>query len=258
MPVTWFAHQVPVLPLKLARPTWFDATALCVGSMMPDLMYSFSEYVGVDTHQWGPALALGIPLTVVVATIVRFVVAPVAAHQVPDLEPFRLHSYAVLGRRRPPVVITVVSALLGIVSHIVLDAFTHEGRWGVRWLGYDDLAVRLGGLQLPLARVLQYSGHVLGTIVAVLLLWAIGRRRLLEEWYGSGAVEHARARSFGRRRLLTFWVLTMVGAAAGVAWGATDYIDFIQRVAVGTFAGVIAGSSRTIGFVGRSTASSRR
>ncbi|MGD9998128.1 MAG: DUF4184 family protein, partial [Ilumatobacteraceae bacterium] len=42
MPFTWFAHQVPAIGVKLARPAWVDATALCVGSMIPDVMYSFN------------------------------------------------------------------------------------------------------------------------------------------------------------------------------------------------------------------------
>ena len=60
LPLTWFAHQVPMIGMKLARPKWFDATALCIGSMMP------------------------------------------------DLGSFRLRSYAVLSRRRPPVITTLL------------------------------------------------------------------------------------------------------------------------------------------------------
>ena len=41
MPFTYFAHQAFVLPLKLARPRWFDGTALCIGSMAPDFAYAF-------------------------------------------------------------------------------------------------------------------------------------------------------------------------------------------------------------------------
>lgn len=240
--MTWFAHQAPVLPLKLARPTWFDATALCIGSMMPDLMYSFSSYADIDTHEWTPALVWGLPITVVVSAIVRVVVAPVAAHQVPDLGPFRLHSYAVLAHRRPLLLITIASAAVGIVSHIVLDAFTHEGRWGVRWLGYDDILVEVGSFRHTLASVLQYIGHVLGSAIAVLLLWAIGRRHLLDQWYGADAVEQARAHSYDRAQRITFWTLAAGGAVGGLLWGASDYVDLIQRVAVGAFVGVVAGS----------------
>ena len=242
MPVTWFAHQAPVLPLKMVRPTWFDATALCVGSMTPDLMYSFSSSVDIHTHAWLPAIAYGLPITLVLSTIVRFVVAPVGAHQLPDLGTFRLHSYAVLSRRRPHPLLTAASAIIGIVSHIALDAFTHEGRWGVRWVGYDDVAVRIGGFTKPLATVFQYIGHTLGSLVAVLLLWAIGRRRLLDEWYGPDAVEHARAAIFDRSQRVAFWSLTAAGALGGLLWGANDYVDHIQRVAVATFAGATAGS----------------
>lgn len=61
MPLTLFAHQVPTMGLKMARPRWFDGTALCLGSMAPDLGYAVSAYLHVDTHDWdGMPLVLGL------------------------------------------------------------------------------------------------------------------------------------------------------------------------------------------------------
>jgi hypothetical protein len=242
MPLTWFAHQVPVIGVKMARPRWVDATAMCIGSMVPDVMYSFSAYVDIDTHRW-PAFTYGVPITVAVAMLVRFVVAPIAANQLPDLGDFRLHSYAVLSRRRPRIVMTVVASALGIASHIVIDWFTHPGRPGTRWFGYDDLDIHVAGRTEPLASVFQLVGHTLGSLAGVMLLLLVGRRRLLEQWYGSGAVAESRAWRPSSSQRLTFWLAVVLGTIGGAAWGLSgDSIELIHRTAVGSFVGVVAGS----------------
>jgi hypothetical protein len=234
MPLTWFAHQVPPVGLKLARPRWFDATALCLGSMMPDLMYAFSAYLHIDTHE-GPAFTIGVPLTVVLATLVRLVLAPLAPTQLPDLGILRLRSYGVLSSRRPLLAITVVSAALGVASHVVLDWFTHPGRPGARWLRYDDVDVTIGGHTEPLSGVFQLLGHTVGSAAGVALLAMIGRRRLLERWYGDDAVATARARQPVVGRCIVFWAITGVGLAAGAAWGwRGDRLESIQRPFVGS------------------------
>ena len=85
-------------------------------------------------------------------------------------------------RRRPLLAVTVLCALLGSASHVVIDGFTHNGRWGAEWLGLDqwvvaDLPVRG---ELTAARGLQYLGHVGGSLIGLALFAQIGRRRLLE------------------------------------------------------------------------------
>jgi hypothetical protein len=237
MPLTWFAHQVPVLGVKLARPRWVDATAICVGSMMPDLMYSFSSYVDIDTHAWSSAYAWGLPLTVAVALVVRYVTAPGGACCLPDAGQFRFHSFGVLDRRRPHAAVTLVSASAGIASHVVTDWFTHPGRPGVKLLGYDDVTVTLFGRSEPLAGVLQLIGHSLGSLLGAYLLWRIGRDRLLERWYGAEAVARARQ----RRPLLgggVFWATVVGAGVVGVLWGHQgDRLEQIQRPAVAALGG---------------------
>ena len=244
MPLTWFAHQVPVLGMKLARPRWFDATALCLGSMTPDLMYAFSGYLGVDTHRFPAAFVIGIPLAVVLAAVVRRVLAPVGPACLPDAGRFRLHSFAVLAARRPPVATTVACAAAGIGSHIVIDWFTHPGRPGPRWFGYEDVDIIVFGVTEPLAGFFQIVGHSFGSLVGVWLLAVIGRRRLLDAWYGADVVEAARAWRPSLREQVVFWAATAIGLVAGVAWGwSGERIELIQRTFMGAMGGAVLGSA---------------
>ncbi|MCP4962106.1 MAG: DUF4184 family protein [Actinomycetia bacterium] len=241
MPLTWLAHQTPVVPLKLAKPHLFDATALCVGSMMPDLMYSFSAYVNIDTHRWPSAYTYGVPLAVTVAYAVRFILAPHLAPRLPDLGSMRLRSYAVLADRFPNVVVTMISASLGITSHLLLDTFTHPNGPGVRWLGYADVSIEFAGHTEPLAGVFQLVGHTFGSLFGLWLFWHVGKRRLLERWYGEHAVTAARAIDPAPLARTVVPAYIVVGFALGLWWGWNgEMVELIQRPFVGLLAGSTA------------------
>lgn len=243
MPLTWFAHQVPVLGMKLARPRWFEATALCIGSMTPDIMYAFSGYLRVDTHRLPAAFVLGVPFATVLAIVVRRVLAPVGPACLPDAGQFRLRSYAVLAARRPHIAVTGMCATLGIGSHIVFDWFTHPGRPGPRWFGYDDMGVTAFGATEPLAGVFQLIGHSFGSLVGLALLAVIGRRRLLDVWYGADAVAAVRVWRPSESQRIAFWSTSACGLFLGALWGLSgDLVELIHRLFVGMTVGAILGA----------------
>lgn len=73
-------------------------------------------------------------------------------------------------------VLVAASLVMGVVSHIAWDAFTHEGRWGMRV--FPALAEQWGAL--PGYKWLQYGSGVVGlTVLAVFaLLWLRQREAL--------------------------------------------------------------------------------
>ena len=229
--------------LKLARPRWFDGTALCIGSMGPDLGYAFSSYLQVDTHDWdGMPLVFGLVAVFTVAA--RWVAAATVPAQLPDLGSWRLRSWRVTWRAQPAWWVTASSMLLGIGTHIVLDWFTHPGRPGPRWLGYDDISVTLFGHREPLAGVFQLLGHTAGSLAGLWLLWLIGRRHLLERWYGEAAVATARSVALTLRGRVAFWSIVVASGALGLAWGFDgDRLEFILRPIVATGIGAVAASA---------------
>jgi hypothetical protein len=127
MPATFPSHAAAVLPLKLARPRWFDGVALVVGSTTPDLSYPLHPLgVLLFTHRWTSLLWWTLPVTVVLSAIVRWAAPSVAAH-LPDTA-FALKDYAVLGTSRPRWWITATSAVIGGATHVFWDGFTHPPR----------------------------------------------------------------------------------------------------------------------------------
>src|SRR5262245_49298483 len=117
MPATVPSHQAPVLALKLARPGRFDGVALVVVSAIPDAAYAVTG-LGVDirSHAWHALFWFDVPLTWLLALLIRRAAPYVAAHL-----PGAVRDYGVLATVRHPLVVTLYSALLGALSHQLWD-----------------------------------------------------------------------------------------------------------------------------------------
>lgn len=243
MPLTLFAHQVPTMGLKIARPRWFDGTALCIGSMTPDLAYAISGYVHVDTHWWDGFWALAVPMALLITVIVRSSTANVAAAQLPDLGGFRLWSWRVIHRQQPAWWLTIGCCILGAATHIALDSFTHPGRSAARWLGYDDVDVHLFGRTEPLAGVFQVFGHTVGSLIGLWMLFSIGKQRRLDRWYSVEAVGAVRNFALSVRGRIQFWLTVAAGFCIGLWWGWNgDSAEFTHRPLVATMIAVMIAS----------------
>lgn len=219
VPFTFFAHQAPVLPLKLARPAWFSGTALVVGSMAPDAEYFIrGEPVSALSHTLLGQIVFCLPVALVMVAIVERVLAPTLPLHLPDLGAFHLRDYARLsvGRRGlTPWVTVLASALIGSLSHIAWDGFTHEHGWAVQRLpALDTRPVEVAGYPVPAYKLLQHGSTLVGGLATIAMLFVIGRRRLLLSWRGApqGSVP-----SPTRASHMLIWVLMLLGGAIGAA-----------------------------------------
>jgi hypothetical protein len=248
VPFTFLAHQGPVLPLKLVAPRWFDGTALVIGSALPDLAQAATNELPftVNAHTKAAQLVLW-PVTVAIAVVVKRWVAPVLGPHLPDRPPFHLRDYGALGgwpgdRPRPIAgIVLAVSALVGLVSHIALDAFTHQRGLVVRNVeSLQDILVTPAGLRVPVFYALQLLVTVLGAAIAVASLAAIGQRRIVRDTYGPPVW----AATPASRRLV--WGATLAGAALGIVvalalrgWGSPT--NTLLRPFVVAFLGLLTG-----------------
>src|SRR4051812_5174416 len=125
MPATVPTHPLAVLPLKFWRPDRFDGLALVIGAAAPDVAYAADGYgLTIHSHAWHAPLWWGVPVTLLGVRVLRWMAPTVAVH-LPEGGPFALREYGTLGPVRHRWWITVLSAVLGAVSHIGWDAFTH-------------------------------------------------------------------------------------------------------------------------------------
>jgi hypothetical protein len=117
MPVTFVAHQLPVLPVARRWPGRTDGVALVIGSMAPDFAYVLNgSRFEVRAHGLPWLVTFCVPVTVFVAWIVVRVLAPVVPAHLPQLGNFRLQEYRGLATHRFGMVRTPVCAFIGALS----------------------------------------------------------------------------------------------------------------------------------------------
>lgn len=233
VPFTYFAHQVPVLPLKIKAPDRWDGLALVVGSILPDLWYVSSGWL------YGPA---GIPLWVnghnvatilqncvvpgtVLTILLRRWTVPVVPAMLPKGGFLRLRDYRLLALSRHRWWVTAYSVAVGALTHIVLDGFTHNDGWAVEAIpALREPILTIGDRSVRIYKALQYGGHVFGSIAgAYLLLW-ISRRKLQWVWHGYAGRRPPDpvVRPPGRA---VVWAVLSTGAFLALAYGAKRLAD---------------------------------
>ncbi|MFT4157502.1 MAG: DUF4184 family protein [Microbacterium sp.] len=165
------SHALVALPFVR---TPLVPAAIAVGAMTPDLPL-FVRGVGIGysfTHEstnvvWTGLIAL--LLFVTWRVLLRPAVAELSpswlARRIPDEWSTGAWSAAQaavgVGARPAYPVLLAVSLLIGVISHITWDAFTHEGRWGLDLI--PALAEAWG--PLPGYKWVQYGSSVIGLLV---------------------------------------------------------------------------------------------
>jgi hypothetical protein len=225
VPLTFPSHQAVVLPLKLWRPRWFDGVALCTGAAAPDVSYGFDGFgVTIRSHEPLAIFWWALPVALVGAWLLRLAAPTVAANLPADLPLVRgLHvrDYAALRRNPHPWWITVTSALVGAVSHLLADGLE-----------------LLGG---------PYAEGTMSLILigaAYLAARRIGRDRLLIRWNGTPVIRPRHPKTYWTTAVLVTAVLLVAvpllpGAPIRAVWG----VRVIEAGALGQLAGAAAAAA---------------
>jgi hypothetical protein len=174
--------------------------------MVPDVLYFVPTSSHRElSHSWLGVLTLDLALGLVLVGLWHAVAAPVLR----DLVPTRI-------RARSPVPVAlsarewlwaVPCMVLGSVTHVAWDAFTHSDGWGVRHVPVlADTVIR----GLPAFKLAQYGSGVLG--VVVVLGYAV---RALAE---SPPERSAQPLATTRERRVAWLVLGAVPVTTGLAF----------------------------------------
>lgn len=194
MPVTFLAHQAPVLPLKRRWPQ-LDGVAMVAGSVVPDLARTVPGRFALvyhghplwwDGHAPVQALTGGLVVGLVITWTARRLVLPRLAGYLPDLGSFHLRDLRLVGRTRHRWWMVVLGVTIGTITHLLLDLFTHTDR-GIVLPGLSVHLVDVGRFRIVVASVLQVVASVGLSVFTVWEMWDIGRRRLLSRWSGVDA-----------------------------------------------------------------------
>ena len=194
------AHVAAVLPVIGREQRWVVPAAWVVGSMAPDLVYFTPvPWVRPLSHSLVGLLTLDLALGVVVLAAWWWLVGPAARDLLPRACRVRVASPLPPSGRWPWV---LAGLLLGSVTHVVWDAFTHHDGWAVSRV--PALREPLLGGQ-PAYSVLQDASGAVGLLVVVAF---VGMRL-----HGAAAV-HDGAPVLSRRERGGAWAALVLGPVA--------------------------------------------
>ena len=129
-----------------------------------------------ETHGIVALFTFCLPLGLAAYWLTLLLIRPAMIEAVPDGAYLRLRAaHAAASIAQPGAWLRAAAALLlGAITHLIWDAFTHENARGVRMLPMlTDYGPEMSGHPLHLYRWLQYGSSVLGLVVVVvaLMLW---------------------------------------------------------------------------------------
>src|SRR5450631_334046 len=185
MPFT-ISHVAAVMPFSRPLARWRLLSATIIGSMVPDFGFLMPwRPARIETHSAVALLTFCLPVGLATFWIFQRMIKTAVMEVLPD------HTYS---RWRPLAapadlrslkqwVVAACGILAGGITHLVWDAFTHEGARGVRMIpALDDPVVDIAGHRLMGARLLQDVSSLVGlAVVFAVIIYSLRRDSAPEE-----------------------------------------------------------------------------
>jgi hypothetical protein len=172
MPFT-ISHVAAVLPWARPLARWRLLSAAIIGSMAPDFGF-FSPWrpPRFETHSVDALLTFCLPAGLAAYWLFQGVMRTPLLELLPPGAYARWQTSAEPADYQSPRqwLFATLGILVGAVTHLVWDAFTHEGSRGVRMIPALDDPVDIGGHHLDGARLLQDGSSILGLIAVIAVL----------------------------------------------------------------------------------------
>ncbi|OCG45663.1 hypothetical protein A9G35_06160 [Gilliamella sp. Choc5-1] len=173
MPFT-FAHPAIVLPFH-KRPKFFSMTTLIIGSMSPDFEYFLRMKIKSDmSHTLLGIFYFDLPITLIVAFIFHSIIRNELIKNLPHFLYKRFAHYLALNWNQYCLhhwFIILTSALIGILSHIGWDSFTHLTGFFVKHLPFLQQPISLKNTDIPIYQLLQHGSTLVGmSLICIFIL----------------------------------------------------------------------------------------
>lgn len=217
MPLT-FAHPAAVLPFS-RKSRYIHFTAMVLGSMSPDFEYFLrGQPLGEIGHTFKGFFIYNLPLVAVVYLIYHFFIHQTLFHHLPlflqeSSSQKRDHSSMTL-----KVIVFCYSALLGMLTHIIWDSFTHRNGYMVMRLPALNYNFSLYGFDIPLYKFLQHGGTLFGITAIIVYMYC----RALPQGNQNKV-------KVNPRQKLIFWsLLFLLTIFIVVLWYLIDYVSIMS------------------------------
>ena len=167
-----FAHPAAVIPAHRLLGRYAVASALVVGSLVPDLWYVLPGFDRPHTHRALSLLWFCLPAGLLAYIVFHRLLKQPLAALLPASVLARLQPFLAAGLPRRPWRAVVASLLAGSATHLAWDAFTHEGILSRTFPVFNEVVLAVGSTELRVLQVLQHGSTLAG---AAFVAWWCAR-----------------------------------------------------------------------------------
>jgi hypothetical protein len=218
MPFT-ISHAAVVLPFSRLLARRRLLSAVVIGSMVPDfgLFFPWRVY-RFETHSAMGLLSFCLPVGLFTYWVFQYLIKTPLMEALPDgpaarWRPFSSPAAISSGLQW---LLAALGLLAGAVTHLVWDAFTHEGARGVLMIPWlEDPVVEIGNHHMAGVRLLQNGSSLVGLVIVLGFVWYGLRRGGANPPLVASQPPLARALRPVERRA---WVLAYVLAAVALSF----------------------------------------
>jgi hypothetical protein len=179
MPFT-FSHPAAILPLTYLPKHWFSLTALVIGSLTPDFEYFIRMRVYSSfSHSWIGLFLFDIPFAIILSSTFHLVVRDQLIDSLPDLLQKRFIAFKEFEwtnylKKNLPIV--VISCMLGAVTHLLWDGFTHQHGYFVQAISGLQKSLLVSNYYIPIYKLLQHCSSFVGGLLITYSIWRMPKR----------------------------------------------------------------------------------
>jgi hypothetical protein len=130
----------------------------------------------VYTHTWPGLLWYDIPLALILTFLFHNLVRNPIIDNAPinfqrRLKHFEYFKWTLYFKKRWLAIIGCI--IIGIISHLLWDGFTHENGYFVKYLPFLTFAIPVGSFHLEVHMILQVISSILGGLIILYSLWQL-------------------------------------------------------------------------------------
>jgi SNF family Na+-dependent transporter len=167
MPFT-FSHPAIILPLLKLSKNRLSATALVAGSMAPDFEYFLNfQMKQQHGHTLSGIIYYDLPIAILLCFAYHTLVRDAIIHYSPRILKSRwchFIDYDWKSRWQASWKVIILSAIIGIASHLFWDSFTHPHRFMTEHIPFLNYKLSLLDASLSVHALLQVVCSILGLI----------------------------------------------------------------------------------------------
>ncbi|MCM1989225.1 DUF4184 family protein [Oceanirhabdus seepicola] len=172
MPFT-FSHAVVGFPLKKKYSKHFSLLGLILGSMAPDFLYFINlKPSGYFGHTLLGFLILNLPLCLLLNYLfTEHIKDSLITHFPKKIQSYFSNCYKQKSNySMKSMIIFCYSALLGMVTHVFWDSFTHKSGYFVDKYSFFKESLNLMNHNIPVYKILQHGSTFIGALIILIYI----------------------------------------------------------------------------------------